>query len=462
VLLYGALHAANGVGLVLHFTYLFYFKLNNRKEAKEMKITAVGGYKAVGRNMTGVSLDKKTIALDNGIRLDTLQIYDDDADRVRKCSEEELVRLDIIPDADRLKNVVCQVLSHGHLDHIGALPFNRPKVPIVSTPYVAEMARSEYKQGNFYGIEYGQDYEVSNDVTVELVEVTHSIPYASIVVLHTAEGDVVYTGDFRFDDHSQLARTNYKRLRELGNGNVKALIVESTRVRQEGKTFSEDVVRTMLKDVLEFIDKGLIVTTTFSTHVERLQTIVDQAENSGRTPVILGRSLGKQSKLAQKFDILDLPQGTDVFSKAKAIASALVDIGRKREEYLLIVTGHQGEPNSILSRMVNGVFPFSFEHSDSVIFCARTIPGPLNAASRYILETKLKSFGVKIFDNVHVSGHAAREDHRRMLELLKPEHVIPCHGDMDMRSSYAELAAEEGYRINKDLHILTNGTDIEI
>ncbi len=427
-----------------------------------MKITAVGGYKAVGRNMTGVSLDKKTIAIDNGIRLDTLQIYDDDSDMVRRCSEEELVRMDIIPDADRLKNVACQVLSHGHLDHIGALPMNKPRVPIVATPYVTEMARSEYKQGDFYGIEYGQDYEVSNDITVELVEITHSIPYASVVVLHTKEGDVVYTGDFRFDDHSQLARTNYKRLRELGNGNVKALIVESTRVRKEGKTPSEDVVRTMLKDVLEFIDKGLIVTTTFSTHIERVQSIVDQAEKSGRTPVILGRSLGKQSKLAQKFDILDLPQGTNVFSKAKAIAGFLSDIGNNKEDYLLIVTGHQGEDRSILSRMVDGKFPFRFEHNDSVIFCARTIPGPLNAASRYVLETKLKSQGVSIFDNVHVSGHAAREDHRRMLELLKPEHIIPCHGDMDMRSSYAELAVEEGYKINKNLHVLTNGADIEV
>ncbi|MBU4437637.1 MAG: MBL fold metallo-hydrolase [Candidatus Altiarchaeota archaeon] len=427
-----------------------------------MKITAVGGYRAVGRNMTGVSLDKKTIAIDNGIRLDTLQIYDDDTDMVRRCSEEELVRMNIIPDADRLNNVVCQVLSHGHLDHIGALPMNKPRVPIVATPYVTEMARSEYKQGDFYSIEYGQDYEVSNDITVELVEVTHSIPYASVVVLHTKEGDVIYTGDFRFDDHSQLARTNYKRLRELGNGNVKALIVESTRVRHEGKTPSEDVVRTMLKDVLEFIDKGLIVTTTFSTHIERIQSIVDAAEKSGRIPVILGRSLGKQSKLAQKFDILDLPQGTDVFSKAKAIAGFLDNMGGNREDYLLVVTGHQGEHRSILSRMTDGKFPFRFEHNDSVIFCARTIPGPLNAASRYILETKLRSQGVSIFDNIHVSGHAAREDHRRMLELLRPEHIIPCHGDMDMRSSYAELAVEEGYKINKNLHILTNGADIEI
>lgn len=151
-----------------------------------------------------------------------------------------------------------------------------------------------------------------------------------------------------------------------------------------------------------------------------------------------------------------------MFSKAKAIASALDDISGSREDYLLIVTGYQDEQSSILSRMTDGRFPFRFEHSDSVIFCARTIPGPLNAASRYILETKLKSFGVRIFDNVHISGHATREDHRRMLELLKPEHVIPCHGDMGMRSSYAELAVEEGYDINKNLHVLTNGAEMEI
>jgi len=444
-------------------TYLSYFKLNNKKEGKiRMKITAVGGYKAVGRNMTGVTVDKKTVAIDDGIRLDTLQMYDEDTDRLKRCSEEDLIRLDIIPQADRLKNVICQVLSHGHLDHIGGLPLNRPKVPIVSTPYTVEMGRGEYKNGNFYAIEYGQDFEVSHDLTVELVEITHSIPYSSVVVIHTNEGDVVYTGDFRFDDHSQLARTNYRRLSELGRGNVKALIVESTRVRKEGKTPSEDVVRTMLKDVLEFIDKGLIVTTTFSTHVERIQSIVDQAEKSGRIPIILGRSLGKQSKLAQKFGLLDLPPSTDVLSRRNAIAKALEGIENDREDHLLIVTGHQGEPESILSRMVTGKFPFRFEHNDSVIFCARTIPGPINEASRYILETKLKSFGVRIFDDVHVSGHAAREDHRKMLNLIKPEHVIPCHGDMDMRSSYVELASEEGYKINKNLHMLTNGADIEL
>jgi len=427
-----------------------------------MKITAVGGYKAVGRNMTGITIDKKTVAVDNGIRLDTLQMYDEDTNRLKKCSEEDLIRMDIIPQSDRLKNVVCQVLSHGHLDHIGALPLNRPRVPLISTPYTVEMARGEYKNGNFYAIEYGQDFEVSHDLTVELVEVTHSIPHASVVVLHTAEGDVVYTGDFRFDDHSQLARTNYRRLREIGRGNVKALIVESTRVRTEGKTASEDVVRTLLKDVMEFIDEGLIVTTTFSTHIERIQSIVDQAEKSGRIPVILGRSLGRQSELAQKFGLLDLPPSIDIFSRAKAIAKALAEIENSREDYLLVVTGHQGEQESILSRMVNGKFPFRFKHNDSVIFCARTIPGPINEASRYILETKLKSFGVRIFDNIHVSGHAAREDHRRMLNLMKPEHVIPCHGDMDMRSSYAELAVEEGYKINKNLHVLTNGADIDV
>jgi len=426
-----------------------------------MKITAVGGYKAVGRNMTGVSIGKETIAIDNGIRVDTLQMYDKEIDSLKKQKLEDLVRMDVIPGIEHLDGVIAQVISHGHLDHIGALPINKPRVPIISTHYTTEIGRKEYRGGNFYSIDYNEEFEVSDKISIELVEITHSIPYSSLVVLHTPEGDVVYASDFRFDNHSTIARPDYKRLRELGKGNVKVLIVESTRSQENGKTPSEAIVREKLKDVMEFIDSGLIIATTFSTHIERIQSILTEVERMDRIPLILGRSLLRNIELAQRFGLLDLPFNAKLLSTSKAITNSLKEI-KNRSDYFLLATGHQGEPDSVLSRLVDGTFHFKPHRGDSVLFCAGVIPTPLNRATRYVLEMKLKSFGVNIFDEIHVSGHAAREDHRHLLKLIKPDHIVPCHGSIDMRSAYAVLAAEEGYEMNKKIHLLMNGDSIDL
>ena len=426
-----------------------------------MKITAVSGYKAVGRNMTGVGVGKETVAIDNGIRLDTLQMYDGDINLLKNKSLDELISLDIIPHQARLKNVSAQLISHGHLDHIGALPINKPKVPIVSTHYTIEQGKKEYTGGDFYSVGFNEVFEVSRNLSVEFLEVTHSIPYASIVVLHTPEGDVVYASDFRLDNHSLVSKPDYKGLKKIAGGNPRALIVESTRVQTPGKTPSESVVRAKLSDVLEFIDSGLIVATTFSTHIERIQCILDAAEKAGRIPLVMGRSFSRQIGIAERFGILNLPPNARVYATPKAIKRALEEL-KRRDDYFLLVTGHQGEPNSVISKITDGRLPFKFQRGDSMIFCANTIPTPLNYATRYVLETRLKSAGVKIFDNIHVSGHAAREDHRYLLNLLKPEHVIPCHGDFKMRGSYATLAMEEGYELNKNIHLLTNGGSVDI
>jgi ribonuclease J len=425
-----------------------------------MKISAVGGYAAVGRNMTGVSVGDETVALANGIRLDTLQMYDGETDVLKEKTIEELIAMEIIPHQASLKNLCGQVISHGHLDHIGALPVNKPKVPIIANPYTTELCRKEYKEGDYYSVGYGEEHEITRDLSVEFIEVTHSIPFSSIVVLHTPEGDVVYASDFRFDNHSLIAKTDYKRLRELRNGNPRALVVESTRAWEEGKTPSESVVRAKLSDVMEFIDSGLIMATTFSTHIERIQAILDEAEKSGRRILIMGRSFSKQLSLAERFGILNLPPGAQLFATGKAIKNGLKDI-HKRDDYFLLVTGHQGESESVISRIADGRLGFKLKKGDSAILCANTIPTPANVASRYVLETRLKSRGVRIFDNVHVSGHSAKEDHRYLIDLIRPDHIIPCHGTLEMRSNYAALALEEGYEMNKNLHLLVNGGDIE-
>jgi ribonuclease J len=427
-----------------------------------MKVTAVGGYKAIGRNMTGVSVGNETIALDNGIRLDTLQMYDCDINDIRRTNREELVRLDVIPEAERLRDVKTQVISHGHLDHVGALPFTKPKVPIVSTPYSIEIARREYPEGDFYAVDYGGVYNATKRIRVELIEVTHSIPETSLVLLKTPEGNVIYACDYKLDDHSNFGKTDYHKIKKTGHEGVRLLIAESTRVKEAGKTPPESIVKNKLEDILTSIEGGLIVATTFSSHIGRMQTILDEAEKTGRKPVILGHSMSNNIQTAEKMDYIDLPPDTRVYGTPKAIDHALREIHKNREGYFIITTGHQAEPDSVLVRMVENRFNFRFQKRDSLIFCANTIPVQMNIANRSILESKLQAKGVRIFRDVHASGHASKEDHRRLLDMLKPEHIIPCHGSLEQRSAWVSLASEEGYELNKNIHLINNGQQITI
>lgn len=427
-----------------------------------MKVTAVGGYKAIGRNMTGVSVGNDTIALDNGLRLDTLQMYDYDINDIKRVNKEDLVRLDVIPEVERLKDVKAQVISHGHLDHVGALPFTRPKVPIISTPYPIEIGRREYREGDFYAVDFDEYFTISKKISVEFIKVTHSIPETSLVLLRTNEGNVVYACDYKLDDYSALGKTDYKKVRKTGSEGVKLLIAESTRVKEAGKTPSETVVRSKLQDVLNFIDDGLIVATTFSSHIERIQMILDEVEKTGRKPIILGHSMMNNIELAERFDYLDMPVDARVYGTPKSIDHALREIKNNREKYFVLTTGHQAEPESVLVRMIENKFKFRFQKRDSLLFCASIIPVPLNIANRSVLESKLQAKGVRIFRDVHVSGHASKEDHRKLLDMLKPEHVIPCHGSLEQRSAWVALASEEGYELNKNVHLINNGQTIAI
>ncbi|MDD5112052.1 MAG: MBL fold metallo-hydrolase RNA specificity domain-containing protein [Candidatus Altiarchaeota archaeon] len=427
-----------------------------------MKVTAVGGYRAIGRNMTGVSVGNDTVALDNGLRLDMLQMYDSDVTDVKRLSREDLIRLDVIPEMDRLKDVRANVISHGHLDHVGALPFTRPKAPVVSTPYAIEIGRREYREGDFYSVDYDQHYGVSRRIDVEFIRVTHSIPDTALVLLKTDEGNVVYACDYKFDDSSTLGKTDYQKIRKAGKDGVRALIVESTRIKEAGKTPPESVVKSMLDDILNSIDDGLIIATTFASHIERIQMIMDAVEKTGRKPLILGHSMMNHIELAERFNYLDMPPSARVYGTPKAINHALSEIRKNREDYFILATGHQAEPESVLVRMIENKFRFRFEKRDSLVFCASTIPVPLNIANRSVLESKLQSKGVRIFRDVHVSGHASKEDHRRLLDMLKPEHIVPCHGSLDQRSAWAALASEEGYELNKNVHLINNGQSITL
>jgi ribonuclease J len=182
----------------------------------------------------------------------------------------------------------------------------------------------------------------------------------------------------------------------------------------------------------------------------------------GRKVVLVGRSLGKYVTAGENIDIVKFTQDAELVSYKKHIRKKFKQIAKNPSKYLIVCTGHQGEPKSVLSRIADGEFDFKLDKEDHVIFSCTVIPTALNQANREVLEGKLKRLGVRIFKNIHVSGHAAKEDLRDLINMVKPQHIIPAHGDINMASSLSELAMEMGYRVGEDVHIMQNGQFLEI
>ena len=437
-----------------------------------VEVIAIGGYEEVGRNMTAVKVGEDVIIFDMGIHLDRISIHEDtDIDRMHSL---DLIERGVIPDDTLMKDVDGKVkgivFSHGHLDHIGAVAklAHRYDAPLIGTPYTAALIQKQingerkFKVNNpIKTLNPGGKMKLSEDITLEFVQSTHSIPQAVFPVLHTPEGIIVYALDFKFDNHQKVSPPpDYRRLKELGRKGVLALIVESTNIKDtnEVKTYSERIARNILEDLMRgpLYEKTGMIVTTFSSHVERVQTIADIAKKSHREILFLGRSMERFCGIAESQGILKLPKNSSIYGSPKAVNKALMKAEDNREKYLLVTTGHQGEPDALLPRIANGKTPFNIKKGDNVIISAPIIPNPTNAANRHIMERRLKASGARIYVNAHVSGHAGREDHRDFIRMLKPQHIIPAHGDLSMLSAYGELAEEEGYRIGNNVHILRN------
>ena len=438
-----------------------------------MEVIAIGGYNEFGRNMTEVKIGEDSVIIDIGIKLDRVLIHEDTD--LTNMSTAELVERGVMPD-DRFVqgNVRAIVISHGHLDHLGAVTniADKYNVPIYAAPYTAELIKAEkrYNRGfkggeRVHTLQQGEIVEIKPGLSLELLPVTHSILQSSFVVLHTPEGVLVYANDFKFDDTPVLgATTDYNRLMEIGQEGVKCLIVETSRVMEEERTASEEIARKLLFDTISKSDEeaGLIVT-TFSSHLQRIRSILDVAQLVGRTPILLGRSMAKYSGIGEKLGLIKLPKSTSVYATQKAVGGILKNIANEgRENYLIIATGHQGEQDAILSRISNRDYDYRLQKEDQIAFSANVIPNPMNVANRYVLETKLRIQGARVIKGMHVSGHAAREDHRYLLKVLNPENIIPCHGDLLMLSSYTELAESMGYELNKTIFLIRNGQKITV
>ena len=438
-----------------------------------VEVIAVGGYEEVGKNMTAIKINDEIIIFDMGIHLDRLHIHEDtDIDKMHSL---DLIERGVIPDDTLMRDVNGKVkaivFSHGHLDHIGAVAklSHRYEAPIFATPYTMALIEKTIKNERKFKcnnplhiLNPGDKVKISDEVDLEFVNTTHSIPQAVTPVVHTKEGAIVYALDFKFDNHQKLSQPpNYKRFKQLGKKGVLAAIIDTTNaaVMDEARTHSELVAKIILEDLLEqpLKEKNGLIITTFASHLERIQIICDIVEKSDREIMFLGRSMERFLSMAEKMGMIKLPSNASVYGNAKAINRALTRANENRSNYILVTTGHQGEPDALLPRIANDKTEFEIRKDDNIIISAPIIPNPLNKSNRDLMEKRLKEHGARIFTNAHVSGHAGREDHRDFIRMLKPEHIIPAHGDLDMLTAYAELAEEEGYRIGNNIHILRNG-----
>ena len=443
----------------------------------EIEVITVGGYEEVGRNMTAVRCGKDIVIFDMGLRLDRIMIHEDA--EVENMHSLDLIQMKAIPD-DTVMNgiegtVRAIVCTHGHLDHIGALPklAHRYNAPIISTPYTTELIRQqiagEQKFGvnnKLFALKAGGKYTISQNLTLEFVRTQHSIIDAVMAVLHTPHGAVIYANDFKLDRTPVLGDPpDFARLTQIGKEGVLCLITECVNIESKGRAPSERIARDLCRDTITSFedDKNAILVTTFSSHVSRLKTLTECAHEIGRKPVLLGRSMERYSTTAEQMKLVAFPKSTSVFGNRRTVDRIFRRMMKEgKEKFMPIITGHQGEPGSVLTRIGAGDTPYRIDKGDKVLFSAKVIPNPMNYGQRYLTETRLRMAGARIFDELHVTGHAYREDHYDFVHMLNPQHIIPSHGGLDMSGAYAAFASELGYTLQKDVHLMSNGQKILI
>jgi len=439
-----------------------------------IEIYAVGGYNEVGKNCTAINVDGEVIIIDLGLHLENYIKLTQDEDIV-KISADKLMDVGAVPNIsilDKIKNnVKAIVIGHAHLDHVGAVPYisDKFKAPIICAPYTAEVLKSilkddEIKLNNEIKIlNINSFYKISKNIKIEFIHITHSVPQTALVAVHTKYGIILYANDFKFDLYPVLGnKPNFKRLEEIGKQGIIATIVESTYANDARKMPSESVAREMLKDVLLGTNNkdNIIIVTTFSSHIARLKSIIEFGKKLNRKIIFLGRSLSKYVMAAEKIGIINFSKDVEIIKYGKQIEKRLKKIGKDRKKYLIVTTGHQGEPKSVLNKIAKGEFDFKLYPEDNVVFSCRTIPTPTNIANREALENELKLFGVRIFKDIHQSGHAAREDLRDFINLVKPKNIIPAHGTKEMKEGLANLAKEMGYKVNKNVFLIKDGEKV--
>ena len=432
-----------------------------------IEIYPIGGYSKVEGNSVLIKVDEESVILDMGLTMDNYVNFQNQQSNLdknfnQKYFYDELLQVDALPDyyglGKVLKTVKAVIPSHAHLDHVGAVPYGMKffdNIPVLGTPYTIEFLRKElvstrhknyFEKNNISLItcELNTTFKLTEKITIEFVEVTHSVPDSAILVVHTPYGKVMYAVDYKFDNFPQLGNPpNFKRLEELGREGVKCLILESLYADVDIETPSEqDVKEELIKTINSLDTTGkTIISSTFSSHIVRLKSLVDIGNSLGRKVVLVGRSLSTHSNIAKEVGIINLKKQVNLVSRHDDINTLLEDVYVNRENYFLICTGHQGEEFSVLSRILDGWFDFSFSKDDIMLFSSSVIPTELNQASFSELEAKMRKKGLNIIKDVHASGHAGLKDHKKMLNMVNPKFIIPAHAGHD-KAIYIQKLSE--------------------
>jgi len=442
-----------------------------------MKIYTVGGFSEVGKNMTVVETGEDAFMFDCGLFLPPIVELEE---REKIYSEKRLANIGAIPNdnvlPNHLKNKIRAIIpSHAHLDHIGGIPWLGYKynAEVIGTPFTIEVLKTLYRdeetamRNKLRSMPPNSSYMIqgkNRKYKLDIINITHSTIHATMMALHTPEGVFLYSNDFKLDNTPILGlKPNYDMLKAVAKEGVKALVVDSLYSGDDRKTASEKVARSLLEDVMLTTtnDKAGVLVTTFSSHIARLKSIVDFGKKLDREIIFVGRSLNKYVSAARNVGACPFSKDVSIASYKKQVEKALQKVNRNRSKYLLVTTGHQGEPHSVLDRLSRNQLPFRFNSDDHVVFSSSVIPTEINIENRAQLDNKLRKRGVRIFNNVHVSGHAGREDLRDFVNMINPEHIIPAHGDRAKCEPMQELVTSMGYKPDKNVHLMADGKSIE-
>lgn len=418
-----------------------------------LRCIPLGGLDEVGKNMMVFEYENDIVIVDMGFQF----------------PEEDMLGIDyVIPDITYLMDKVDKIrgilITHGHLDHIGAIPYLLPRLgypPIFSAKLTIGLIKKrleefgQEKKARLHEIDPTKSFRLGNFL-VDWFRVNHSIPDGLGIILRTPAGTVAHTGDFKFDYTPVFQHpADYAKIASLGSQNVVALFSDSTNALKPGTTTSEKKIGETLDDIIKNA-KGRIIIAAFASLIGRIQQIINSANNYGRKVYISGRSMADNIAIAQHLTFIKAPPG---------LVHPINKMGRVKDEHTLILTtGAQGESMSALTRMSLNDHPtITIKKGDTIVLSSSPIPG--NERSIYTVINNLVRIGAKVIFNqvmdVHTSGHAQREDLKLMINLVRPKNLIPIHGELFMRQAHAEIGREMGMA-EKNAIIIENGDVLEI
>ncbi|MBO5474158.1 MAG: ribonuclease J [Lachnospiraceae bacterium] len=429
---------------------VFLKKIEQGKSASKLKVIPLGGLEQIGLNITAFEYEDSIIVVDCGLSF----------------PEDEMLGIDlVIPDITYLKDNADKVkgfmITHGHEDHIGALPYvlKELNVPVYATKLTMGIIENKLSEHDLVGktkrkvVKFGQSINLGQ-FRVEFIKTNHSIVDAAALAIYSPAGVVVHTGDFKVDYTPVFGDAiDLQRFAEIGRKGVLALMCDSTNAERLGFTPSEKTVGRTFDTLFSEHKNTRIIIATFASNVDRVQQIINTADKFGRKVVVEGRSMVNIIDTASTLGYLQIPEHT------------LIDIEQLKdypaEKTVIITTGSQGESMAALSRMASDNHrKISIMPGDTVIFSSHPIPGNEKAVTNVINELQMKGADV-IFQDVHVSGHACQEEIKLIYSLVKPKYAIPIHGEYKHRKAQAKIAAELGVP-KEHIYMLQSGDVLEM